>query len=78
MDIIHFDRFRAGVYPVSIDMRSDRDNGLHTLIGSVSLFEKWVQVRRKDSTLALVIYQYDDEPLPEWWQDSELLWEFKP
>jgi len=78
MNITHFDRFRAGEWPVSIDISRDVAKGNHVLVASAYCYEKWVQVRRKEHSLALVIYEYDDDPLPEWWQDSELLWEFKP
>jgi len=37
-----------------------------------------LQLRQKDIMVALFAFTYDDGPeynLPEWWQDSEILWE---
>ena len=37
-----------------------------------------LQLRKKDIFVALFAFTYDDGPeynIPEWWQDSEVLWE---
>jgi hypothetical protein len=78
MDITHVSSLRVGEWPAAIDIRRDAEHGNHVMIGSVHCFGARVQVLRKDEEIAIAVYQYDDEPLPEWWQDSELLWEFKP
>lgn len=36
-----------------------------------------IQVRKKDVQIATFVQMYDDIELPEWWQDSELLYEWR-
>lgn len=36
-----------------------------------------IQIRKKESQVATFVQMYHDIELPEWWQDSELLYEWK-
>src|SRR5690606_14031104 len=36
-----------------------------------------IQVRRKEYQVATFVQMYDDIELPEWWQDSELVYEWR-
>ncbi len=32
------------------------------------------ELRRKDTQYALFVFHFDDIDLPEWWEDSEIVW----
>lgn len=36
-----------------------------------------IQVRKRENQVATFVQMYDDIKLPEWWMDSELLYEWK-
>lgn len=42
-----------------------------------SYASRLIQVRKKENQVATFVQMYHDIELPEWWQDSELLYEWK-
>ena len=35
------------------------------------------ELRQKESEYALFLFKYDELELPEWWQDSKLIWKLE-
>ena len=54
----------ASVYQVSIDAVKSWDGQI-------------VLVLKKESTIALFVARYPDSMPPEWWQDAEVIYEFR-
>ena len=77
MDIINFtEGFRVGEYPACLGIRPlgyTDGAGVYALAYDDS-FAHRIELRRRDDTVALFVFRYDDTDLPEWWTDSEMLW----
>ena len=64
------DKFLATIDVDVLDGHSS--NGVY---GTIYTYEKRVEIRRQKHCVAMFVFAYEDNKiLPEWWQDSELLW----
>lgn len=78
--IIDFDRIRVGSeYPICLDIESIHGHESGGILAAFYTYEmsdglKRVELRRREERIALFLFRYEDMDLPEWWQNSELLW----
>ena len=84
MDITSFKRIRVGShYPQTLDIapiEAHESDGLYASFFAFPMINRGmrrVELRRKDNSFALFLFRYDDMELPDWWKDSELLWELE-
>jgi len=63
-------------YPVCLDV-SLTDYGVEASFYHFNNELARVELRHKGSAYALFLSKYDDEALPEWWLDSQIVWELK-
>ncbi len=84
MDLTNFKRVRIGshypqVFGIS-PIAGHESDGLYAQFHGFMLLEKGqkrVELRCKDNSYALFLFRYDDMELPDWWKDSEVLWELE-
>lgn len=79
MEIRNFDRVRIGSgYPAVLDIspiEGHESYGIAARFYDAVLDEDFqVELRRKENDLALFLFRYGDMELPNYWQDSELVW----
>ena len=74
---------RIGEYPVCLDVKrlphGDWTGVYATFhVSSVADGLARVELRHKQGEYALFISRFTDAELPDWWKDSEVVWELKP
>ena len=71
---------RAGEYPTCVDVDTlIRQDGIcaRAYMQSGQDCNLLIQFRKKEWQVALFVFKYDDEKPDGWWEDSELIWEFR-
>lgn len=81
MDISNFERVRVGShYPQCFDIEpiglSEHGSGIYAAFCAYSTEDglQRAELRYKDNTYGLFLFRYEDQELPEWWRDSEIVW----
>jgi len=84
MNLRDFKRVRIGSnYPQVLDIQpieAHESDGLFASFQGFVLLEKGqkrVELRKKDNSYALFLFRYKDMELPDWWKDSEIIWELE-
>lgn len=79
MEISHFTEIRVGSnFPACFDIKPISDHEKYGVYATIyqdkTIDKKRIELRRKNNHIALFNFYYNDLPLPEYWQDSELIW----
>lgn len=74
-EIRNFHQLRVGgKWPACFDIwpLGYSDYGLFAQVNTYRLPR--IELRKKEHTVALFVFGYDDLEIPEWWRDAEVLW----
>jgi hypothetical protein len=80
MDITNFDKLRVGShYPQTLDIRPVEGHESYGICATFCAYDvpeglKRAELRYKDHTYGLFLLRYEDQELPGWWEDSEVVW----
>lgn len=86
-EISHFDRVRVGSgFPSCADVVPLRGHESYGLVISTWLYRvsteprdtHRVEFRLRKNEAAMILYRWDDQKVPDGWEDSELIWESHP
>ncbi|WP_393965792.1 hypothetical protein [Exiguobacterium sp. S22-S28] len=75
MEIKNFEKFRIGGDKVFAQVRALDHSEYAFMIQASTQICKKIQVREKEGVIATFYFEIDDIKIPDWWEDSNLLFE---